>query len=123
MGWKNKTDKTANLLPVLVQGKERLWWEPYVARTYLSTKKTKTVTSTVFADNLIKDIKELSDHIKRIISQLHRIKGIKEIIAENNNSLFITVDWSESANLFQARQEKGSYYHNIPVSVDTIIAY
>ena len=65
----------------------------------------------------------MSDHIKRMISQLHRIKGIKEIIAENNNSLFITVDWSESANLFQARQEKGSYYHNIPVSVDTIIAY
>ena len=72
-----KTDKTANLLPVLVHGKERLWWEPYVARTYLSTKKTKTVTSTVFADNFIKDFKELSDHTKRMISLLYRIKEIK----------------------------------------------
>ena len=57
-------------------------------------KKTKTVTSTVFADDLIKDIKELSDHTKRMISQFRRIKEIKEIIAENNNSLCIRVDWS-----------------------------
>ena len=58
-----------------------------------------------------------------MISQLCRIKEIKEIIAENNNSLRIRVDWSENANLFQARQEKGSYYHNIQVSVNAIVAY
>ena len=62
-------------------------------------------------------------HTKRVISQLCRIKKIKEIIAENNNSLCIRVDWSENANLFQARQEKGSYYHNIQVSVNAIVAY
>ena len=86
-------------------------------------KKTKTVTSTVFADDLIKDIKELSDHTKRMISQFRRIKEIKEIIAENNNSLCIRVYWSENGNLFQARQEKGSYYHNIQVSVNATVAY
>ena len=58
-----------------------------------------------------------------MISQFRRIKEIKEIIAENNNSLCIRVDWSENANLFQARQEKGSYYHNIQVSVNAIVAY
>ena len=68
--------------------------ENHVARTYLNTKKTKTVTSTVFADDAIKDIKELFDHPKRMISQFRIIKEIKEIIAENNNSLCIRVDWS-----------------------------
>ena len=101
-----------NLLPVWCKGKKGSD-ENHVARTYLSTKKTKTVTSTVFADDLTKDIKDLSDHTKRTISQFHRIKEIKEIIAENNNSLCIRVNWSKNANLFQARQEKGSYYHNI----------
>ena len=65
----------------------------------------------------------MSDHTKRMISQFRRIKEIKEIIAENNNSLCIRVDWSENANLFQARQEKGSYYHNIQVSVNATVAY
>ena len=32
------------------------------------------------------------------------------------------VDWSENANLFQARQEKGSYYQNFQVSVNAIVA-
>ena len=82
-----------NLLPVWCKGKKGSD-ENHVARTYLSTKKTKTVTSTVFADDLTKDIKDLSDHIKRTISQFHRIKEIKEIIAENNNSLCIRVNWS-----------------------------
>ena len=58
-----------------------------------------------------------------MISQFRRIKEIKEIIAENNNSLCIRVYWSENGNLFQARQEKGSYYHNIQVSVNAIVAY
>ena len=111
-----------NLLPVWCKGKKGSD-ENHVARTYLSTKKTKTVTSTVFADDLTKDIKDLSDHTKRTISQFHRIKEIKEIIAENNNSLCIRVNWSKNANLFQARQEKGSYYHNIQVSVNAIVAY
>ena len=71
---------------------------------------------------LILSNKELSDHTKRMISQFHRIMEIKEIIAENNNSLCIR-DWSENANLFQARQEKGSYYHNIQDSVNAIVAY
>ena len=57
-----------------------------------------------------------------MISQFHRIKEIKEIIAENNKSV-IRVDWSENANLFQARKEKGSYYHNIQVSVNAIVTY
>ena len=110
-----------NLLPVWCKGKKGSD-ENHVARTYLSTKKTKTVTSTIFADELIKYIKELSDDTKRMISQFCRIKEIKEIIAENN-SLCIRVDWFENANLFQARQEKGSYYHNIQVSVNAIVAY
>ena len=71
---------------------------------------------------LILSNKELSDHTKRMISQFHRIREIKEIIAENNNSLCIR-DWSENANLFQARQEKGSYYHNIQDSVNAIVAH
>ena len=82
-----------NLLPVWCKGKKGSD-ENHVARTYLSTKKTKTVTSTIFADELIKYIKELSDDTKRMISQFRRIKEIKEIIAENNNSLCIRVDWS-----------------------------
>ena len=97
--------------------------ENHVARTYLSTKMIKTVTSTVFADDLIKDIRELSDHTKRMISQFYKIKQIKEIIAENNNSLCIRVDCSENDNLFQARQEKGSYCHNSQVSFNAIVAY
>ena len=59
-------------------------------------KKIKTV----FADDFIKDIKKLSDHTKRMISQFCRIKEIKEIITENNNNLCIRVDWSENVNLF-----------------------
>ena len=58
-----------------------------------------------------------------MISQFRRIKEIKEIIAKNNNGLCIRVDWSENANLFQARQEKGSYYHSIQISVNAIVAY
>ena len=58
-----------------------------------------------------------------MISQFHRIKEIKETIAENNNSLCIIVDWSENANLFQARQEKRSYYQNFQVSMNAIVAY
>ena len=60
---------------------------------HTSAQKRQKATSTVFADDLIKIIKELSDHTKRMISQFCRIKEIKEIIAENNNSLCIRVDW------------------------------
>ena len=109
-----------NLLPVWCKGKKGSD-ENHVARTYLSTKKTKTVTSTVFADDLTKDIKDLSDHIKRTISQFHRIKEIKEIIAENNNSLCIRVNWSKNAIPSKTRKRK--LLSQYPISVNAIVAY
>ena len=98
--------------------------EKSVATTYMSSKKVKISSCENFATALYDDIKELSKHTKRIISQYRRIKEIKLIVGdENNKSICIRVDWSENANLFQTRQEKGSYYHNIYVSVNAVVSY
>ena len=98
--------------------------EKSVATTYMSSKKVKISSCENFATALYNDIKELSKHTERMISQYRRIKEIKLIVCdEKNKSMCIRVDWSENANLFQTRQEKGSYYHNIYLSVNAVVSY
>ena len=49
---------------------------------------------------------------------------IKKIVSDNSQkSLCIRVDWSQNGNLFQARQEKGAYYHELQVSINAAVAY
>ena len=40
-----------------------------------------------------------------------------------NKAIAIRMDWSENATLFQCRQEKSAYYHDIQVSVNTVVMY
>ena len=59
-----------------------------------------------------------------MISQYRWIKEIKKIISgDSQKSLCIRVDWSQNRNLFQARQEKGAYYHELQVTINGVVAY
>ena len=59
-----------------------------------------------------------------MISQYQRIKDIKKIVSGNSQKCFcILVDWSQNVNLFQARQEKGAYYHELQVLISAVVVY
>ena len=49
---------------------------------------------------------------------------IKKIVSDNSRRfLCICVNWSENGNLFQARQEKGAYYHELQVLINAVVLY
>ena len=77
-----------------------------------------------FASDLLINIKALREPTERMISQYWRIKGIKKIVSDDSQkSLCIRVDWSQKENLFQVRQEKGAYYHELQVLINDVVAY
>ena len=90
----------------------------------MSCKKVKCCSSQEFASDLLVNLKALREHTERMISQYWRIKEIKKIVSDDSQqSLCIRVDWSQNGNLFQARQEKGGYYHELRVSINAVVAY
>ena len=93
----------------------------------MSCKKVKCCSSQGFASDLLVNLKALREHTERMISQYQQIKEIKKIVSDDSQkTLCIHVNWSQNGNLFQARQEKGAYYHELhelQVSINTVVAY
>ena len=89
----------------------------------MSCNKVKCCSSQEFASDLLVNLKALREHTERMISQYRWIKEIKKIVSgDSQKSLSIHVDWSQNGNLFQARQEKGTYYHELQVSINAVVA-
>ena len=95
-----------------------------VSKTYRSVKKLVVQPAKVFATKLQCEINDLREHNKRMMSQFRRIREIKQIVADpSKNAIAIRIDWSENQTLFQVRQEKSAYYHDLQVSVNTVVIY
>ena len=95
--------------------------ENSVTATFMSCKKIKYCSSQEFASDLLVSLRERRE---RMISQYQQIKDIKKIVSGNSQKcLCIRVDWSQNVNLFQARQEKGEYYHELQVSISAVVVY
>ena len=98
--------------------------ENSVTETHMSCNKVKCCSSQESASDLLVNLKALREHTERMISQYRWIKEIKKIVSgDSQKSLSIRVDWSQNGNLFQARQEKGAYYHELQVSINAAVAY
>lgn len=70
------------------------------------------------------DVEKYQEHAKRFTSQYKRIAEVKIIVSDTNNkSKLVGVDWSQSMEYFQTRQEKSSFYHTISASVNAAVAY
>ena len=92
--------------------------------TYHSRKEIRFTSASNFATTFLQEIKELKEHTNRQISQFRRIKEVKNFVQNpENQSACLRIDWSENATLFQTRQEKGAYYHDIQISIHTIVGY
>ena len=90
----------------------------------MSCKKVKCCSSQEFVSDLLVNLKALREQTERMISQYWRIKEIKKIVSnDSHKSLCLRVDWSQNGNLFQARQEKGAYYHELQMSINAVVAY
>ena len=95
-----------------------------VTATYMSCKKIRCCSSQECATDLLVNLKALREHTEKMISQYWWIMEIKNIVSDNSQkSLCIRVDWSQNGNLFQARQEKEAYYHELQVSINAAVAY
>jgi hypothetical protein len=71
----------------------------------------------------VNEIQDLREHTVTKIAQFRRIKEIRKIVDDPDmRAAAIRMDWSENAKLFQTRQEKSSYYHDIQVSVNTVLS-
>ena len=108
----------------LYWSKDKQESENSVTATYMSCKRVKYCSSQEFASDLLVNLKALREHTERMISQYQRIKEIKKIVSDDSQkSLCIRVDWSQNGNLFQARQEKRAYYHELQVLINAVVAY
>ena len=108
----------------LYWSKDKKESENSVKATYMSCKEVKCYSSQEFASDLLVNLKALGEHTERMISQYRRREEIKKIVSDDSQqSLCIHVDWSQNGNLFQARQEKGGYYHELQVSINAAVAY
>ena len=58
-----------------------------------------------------------------MISQFKRIKDANSEIKNNESVIGVRIDWGENATIFQTRQEKGAYYHNIHLSIHPVVIY
>ena len=94
------------------------------SKTYRSVKVVVTEDCKTFIQKLFKEIDEINAHNIRKISQFRRIKEIRRIVDDQQNkAMAVRMDWSENATLFQCRMEKGAYYHDIHISVNTAVVY
>ena len=92
--------------------------------TYVSEKRAVVDPPSIFAKKFVASLVELKEHTDRRISQYRRIKFVRCYVDdESNDAAALRIDWSENATLFQTRQEKGDYYKDIQISVNTIVTY
>ena len=94
-------------------------------KTYRSVKVMVSEKASKFAKKLEIDISLMKAHQARKISQFRQIKAIRKQVEDDitGRTIAIRMDWSENAELFQCRQEKSAYYHDVHISVNIAVVY
>ncbi|CAF3451066.1 unnamed protein product [Rotaria socialis] len=77
----------------------------------VSTKVSMSISMKEFIKKFIIEVDVLTQHIRRMPEQFRAAKAAKEQAKENTQVAKIQLDWSENYNLKQAREEKGAYYY------------
>ncbi|CAF1510694.1 unnamed protein product, partial [Rotaria sordida] len=89
----------------------------------VSTKTTFTSSIVDFITKFINEINDLIPHIDRVHQQFRASKQARQAAMEQEDTITIHLDWSESFKLKQARQEKAitfllaSYYYEQHISI------
>ena len=67
---------------------------------------------------------EIKEHNVQKITQFCQIWDVLCIVNDpSNKAAAICIDWSENAKLLQSHHENSSYYHDIQISVNNMVAY
>ncbi|CAM4988858.1 unnamed protein product, partial [Rotaria socialis] len=85
----------------------------------VSTKVSMSISMKEFIKKFIIEVDVLTQHIRRMPEQFRAAKAAKEQAKENTQVATIQIDWSENYNLKQAREEKGAYYYEQHISIQS----
>ncbi|CAF4489608.1 unnamed protein product, partial [Rotaria magnacalcarata] len=85
----------------------------------VSTKVSISISMKAFIEKFIIEVDVLTKHICRMREQFRAAKAAKEQAKENTQVATIQLDWGENYNLKQAREEKGAYYYEQHISIQS----
>ncbi|CAF1605264.1 unnamed protein product [Didymodactylos carnosus] len=85
----------------------------------VSTKVTETQTIHNFLKKFIAEIGILANHVHKIREQYRAAKQAKEEAKGNDSVATIQLDWSENYHLQQTREEKGAFYYEQHIALQT----
>ena len=66
---------------------------------------------------------KLEDHNARMISQFRCMKEVKNEIKNKNDVIGMRIGLSENSNIFQTKQDKGTYYQNFQGSFHPMVIF
>ena len=83
----------------------------------VSRKKNVIQSKSALLKDLVKELQARQDHLHNCHAQFKAFKEAREDAMNNSTVATIQIDWSENANMTQAREEKNAYYEDCQVSV------